>query len=181
MATEANRREIEEFLALWLRRLRSAIRVSSWFTLPVVVILVVSLIPPFCRMVWLIPGWQALFQSALLVGALGCLLVVGSPPTLMLLAETAKANLEEARLRRPFAEFLRDHARRSDWRRLWIQEAFSIFILLEGVWLLWPRRETIMIPARFDPHFLPAGALLTLLGVVMGLIKLWQIRAKLRS
>ncbi len=75
---EDKRREIEEFLTLWLSRLRCANRVSRWVSLPVIVILVATIIPPFCRVVWYIPGWRVLFRSALVLG-LGCLLIVASP------------------------------------------------------------------------------------------------------
>lgn len=177
---EGKRREIEAFLTLWLSRLRCANRESRWVSLPVIAILVPSIIPPFCRAVWCIPGWRMLFRSALVLG-LGCVLIVASPLVLMFLAETAKADLEKTEVRRPFTGMLKDYARHSSWRLLSVQGVLSSLVLLEGIWLLWPHRESVMMPARTDPHFLAVGAVLTVLGGVMTLTKIWQIRTKLQS
>ncbi len=179
--TEDKRREIEAFLALWLATLRAALRVSRWILPLLVLVFIAFLFPPFCRVVWYAPGARAVFRLAVLLGALGCLLTVGSPLALRFLAETAKVDLEKSQVRRPFAESLRNYAQRSDLSRLWIEEALYALVLLEGVWLLWPRQETIMLPARINTHLLPGGVALVVLGGVMALVKLWEIRAKLRA
>lgn len=177
--TEEKRREIEEFLALWLMRLRSLYQVSVW-SLPLLLITFALGHPPFCNIIWYLPVLpQTLFRSVLLVGALSCLLVGASPLALRFLAEAAKADLEKAKKRRRFVESLKDYAGRSDWRRLWIEVTCSGLVPLAGVRLLWPRRETVMLPARVNPHFLTLGVVLIFLGIPMILIKLYEIRAKL--
>jgi hypothetical protein len=120
--TEEKRCEIEEFLVLWLRRLRAAISASIWFVLPAAAVLVATIVPPFCRVVWGISGWPAILRVALLVAQLGYLLPLGSQLALRFLAATAKADLEKAHVRRPLVESLKDYARRSDWPRLWLEE-----------------------------------------------------------
>jgi hypothetical protein len=176
---EGKRREIERFLTLWLLRLRCAIRVSRWVSLPAILILIATIFPPFCRGVWYISGWRILFRFALVLW-LGCLLTVASPLVLMFLAETTKADLEKAEVRRPFLEILAERARHSSWKILWVQVILFGLALLEGVWLLWPVRRSVVLPAGVNPHFL-VGTVLTALSASMMLTKLWQIRIKLQS
>ncbi len=184
--TEEKQREIEEFLGLWVARLRSGIRLARWLLLPALAILLAvfvlaGFVPAFRRMVWNLPGWPAVFVSTFFLGALACLLVLGSQLALRFLAETAKADLEKAQSWRPFAESLRAYARQCSWSRLWIEEACCGFVLVEGLRFLWPRRETILLPARVNHHLLPVGVALIALGGVMGLVKLWEIRAKFQG
>ena len=165
--TEEKHREIEKFLALWLMKLRLAARVALWVSLPVIAVLLAAVTPPFCRFAWYTPYWPTIVQSAERL-YMGCLLVVvGSPLALRFLAEVAKADLEKANARRPFAEWLAAHAQQSDWRGLWFGEIIFCLVLLAGLWLLWPRRDSLMLPAHSDPHVLVAGLVLAAIGGAM--------------
>jgi hypothetical protein len=177
--TERKQREIEKFLALWRAKLSFAMLVSRWIMLPFAVVLLATVIPPICRVVWYIPLWHAIFRLALGVITLGCLLIVGSPLALRFLAETAKADLEKAEARRSFVESIKDYARRSDWWRLWFEAAFGSYFLVRGVWRLRPQRETVMRAAHLNPHSLAVGVTVIVLGGFMALAALWQIKIKL--
>lgn len=181
--TEDKRREIESFLMLWLARLQTVMHVSRWLALTLMIVFTALLFPPVCRLVvWYVPGrGDFAFGSALIVGGVGCLLLVACPVALRFAAETAKAELEKAQARRSLAEFLREHSRISDWYQLWMAEILYALCLLEGLRWLSPRRETIMLPARVNSHSLAVGVALIVLGGVGSLVKLWQIRVKLQT
>jgi len=115
------------------------------------------------------------------MGVLGGLIMCGLIATLRFLAEAAKADLEKANQRRPYREWLRDRAKQSDWSQLWYSEAFSIFIILIGVWALWPRTETVMRPARVHAGHPSLYVWMTVAGAYYSLLGLWQIRVKLKS
>lgn len=179
--TEDKRRQIEEFLALWRTRLRSAIRIARWFVIPVLAMALAAVTPPVCHIVSQIPEWSAMFRSALDVGALGFSVIAGSSLVLRFLAETAKADLEKADTRRPFAESLKDYAQQSDWSLLWSEAALGGYFLAKGIWRLRPQRETVMRGASADPHFWDVGVPTAVLGGLIALVALWLIRIKLSA
>ncbi len=176
--TEDKRRQIEEFLALWLTRLRSVICVSRRCAITAFAVCVAAVIPPVGRIVSQIPGWHPIFVFALAVGALACALIAASSLALRFIAETAKADLEKAGVRRPFAESMKEHARRSDWSLLWSEAALGSLFLGLGVRQLLPRQITVMHAASISPHFWTVGFPSIVLGGWMALIALWQIRTK---
>lgn len=178
--TEEKRREIEKFLALWLMKLQLATRVALWVWLPAIAVLFVAVTPPFCRFAWYMPYWPTIAQSAQRLCMACLLVVVGSPLALRFFAESVKADLEKSDVRRPFAGWLAGRAQQANWRGLWFGEIIFCLVLLAGLWVLWPRRDSLMLPAHTDPHFLIAGLVLAAVGGAMALANLWQIRTKLR-
>lgn len=177
--TENKRREIEESLTLWRAKLQSIMEIAPWTVLPLMLMFAAGF-PPICRIFWYVP-WHTLLRSALVIGALGLLVILGSPMALRFLAETAKADLEKATKRRPFVESLKDYAKRSDWWVLLSEEATFVLFLLVGGNLLWPRSESVILPAQVNLHALPLGLALLIIGMPMAATKLWQIRAKFRE
>jgi hypothetical protein len=118
---------------------------------------------------------------AIALGVLGCLVIAGSPLALRFLAETAKADLEKADVRRPLSESLKDHVRRSDWSRLSLDAALGALFLGFGVHQLMPRRVTVMHVASAGPHFWTLGVPGVVLGGWMVLSALLQIRTKVSA
>jgi hypothetical protein len=179
--TPEKRREIEEFLAGWLSKLKATLRVAQWGMAVVLVVFVTPLVPRFDRIVWSVPDWPTVLRGTLHLGILALLLVAGCPLALRCIAETAKADLEKASVRRPLAGFLKEQARRSDSLRLSTEGAFYTFVLIAAIWMLWPRRESIMTSAQSDPRLLLIGVFCIFLGGAGVLFKFWRIRAKLRG
>jgi hypothetical protein len=179
--TEDKRREIEEFLALWQTRSRSAVRFSRWCVVPVPAVILATATPPVWRIVSQMPVWPTISIFVLALGVLGCLVIAGSPLALSFLAETAKADLEKADVRRPLSEALKDYARRSDWSRLSLDAALGSLFLGFGVHQLMPRRVTVMHVASAGPHFWTLGVPGVVLGGWMVLSALLQIRTKVSA
>jgi hypothetical protein len=171
--TEEKRREIEEFLTLWMERLRQADRVFRLGVPAAVIFLLAMLTPPFRRYV---PFWPTLFRRTEHL-FLACVLVwISSPFLLRFLAETAKTDLEKSDMRRPYAQSLSHRS----WHHLWLEQTISGFALLLGLWLLWPRRYSVVLPARTIPALLAPGLAFATIGGVLTVTNLWQMTTKLR-
>ena len=177
MPTEEKRREVEEYLALCQSRLWSAI---YWVLLTVgpAALFVIWLLLFGTNSYWLYRLWRTIHWPVRLLEWTSVAVVVGSPITLQFLAETAKADLEKAPKRRPFADWLRDRAHGTPWRRLVLDETIFILCVVFGIWLLRPMSDSVILPPKANPYFLYLGLLLIIIGAPMASIRLWQIKAK---
>jgi hypothetical protein len=178
--TEAQRREIQHFLGLWRARLMTARRVARWVCLPSLVV-AFTIFPAFSSIAWYIPQWQSVAASALAIGALCVILLLGAPFALAFLAETAKAELEKAHVRRSFGPWFIGSLRLVKSWRLWFGVACALIIVLQGVWMVWPTQQTVMLPASSDPRFVRVGLSEIAVGGLVASVLIWLIRLKRRE
>lgn len=182
--TKQKRREIEAFLRLWRRRLGRARGFAQpagrWLAVPASIIcaaILLALFPsPYCRILWYVLEWPTLVRTLLAAMWLWLAVLLGMPLALLFAAETAKADLEKADTRRSFIETQRSHVRRVGWALPCALGACGALAMAEGIWFSLPKQESVMRPAHVIPVFLRVGVLEIVLGLILVLVALWQIR-----
>lgn len=100
---------------------------------------------------------------------------------LLFFAEAAKADLEKSDVRRSFVEIQKNSARRAKWWELWTFEVFCVGCVLYGIWLLWPRSETVMRPPHVIPAHMQMAVPWIVVGALIGLVVFWLIMLKRKS
>lgn len=181
--TAAARNEIRNFLNLWRARLMKVREIARWVCIgiaPIVLLVILSLWPPFCRALWFLRISQV-FSGAFWTMAVLLSLLFGTPIALAFLAETAKAELEQSPVRRPFRPWLVDRLRGVDWRHLWGGLICGLAIAIQGAWFLWPTQRTIMLPAITDPRFVHIGLSEVVAGIVLMSMILAMMTVKRRD